>query len=232
MAALNANAVVGALGGSVRFGNLEFAVSGVGGRRYVPSFNPNQVICFGSLMFVADKLGCLHLNGAGDKARAVPIPPAEGSTVAEGGTLAVDLNALMVRINARLGPEPELEECWRTFYALASVLSQLSEDNPVPPENGFWDPSVPLPYGLRNAATLFELEIAERMRQASCSHPEFVRTADYAPTSVHDLLEGESCSSSSESSLGEDSHPSWQCNMVHAMGVDPTGGQAMTLPTL
>jgi hypothetical protein len=48
--------------------------------------------------------------------------------------------------------------------------------------------------------------------------------ADYASTSVLDLLEEESCGSSLESSPGKDNHPSRQCNMVHAEGVDPTGG--------
>jgi hypothetical protein len=41
---------------------------------------------------------------------------------------------------------------------------------------------------------------------------------------MHDLLEGESYDSSSESSPGEDSHYSWQCNIVHAARMHPTGG--------
>lgn len=82
---------------------------------------------------------------------------------------------------------------------------------------------MPLPFGLRNAVTLFELEIAERVRQVRPPHAQFVGAVDYAPASVHDLLEGESCDSSSESSPDEDSHPLWHCNMVHAAGVDPTG---------
>jgi hypothetical protein len=64
----------------------------------------------------------------------------------------------------------------------------------------------------------------ERMRQAFCPRLEFVGMADYALTLVYDLLEGESCDSSSKSSPGKDKHPSRQCNMVHAAGVDPAGG--------
>jgi hypothetical protein len=50
------------------------------------------------------------------------------------------------------------------LYALANILSQLSGDDPMPPKSDFYDPSIPLPIGLRNAATLFKLEIEERMR--------------------------------------------------------------------
>jgi hypothetical protein len=97
-------------------------------------------------------------------------------------------------------------------------------DEPMPLENDFWDPSMPLPFALRNPATLFELEITEHKRMALPPSAWFVKAADHAPTSVPDLLEGESCNSSSKSSPGEDSHPSWQCNIMQAAGVDPTGG--------
>jgi hypothetical protein len=76
----------------------------------------------------------------------------------------VDLKALAQNIDAHIGPDPEPEECRRTFYALANFLSQLMGDEPMHRESDFWDPSVPLPFGLRNAVTLFELEIAECVR--------------------------------------------------------------------
>jgi hypothetical protein len=69
----------------------------------------------------------------------------------------------------------------------------------------------------------------ERAPQAPRLHPEFIGMADYAPTSVHDLLEGESCGSSFESSPCKERHPSWQCNMVHTTVVDQTGG-AINMP--
>jgi hypothetical protein len=91
---------------------------------------------------------------------------------------------------------------------LANVLSHMMGDEPMPPENDFWDPSVTLPFGLKNAATLFELEITERTRRARPPSARIIVAADYAPTLVHDLLEGESCDSSSESSPGKENHPS------------------------
>jgi hypothetical protein len=67
MMALDVNVVAGFVGGSIRFGSLEFAVSWNGEQR-APHFSPDRIICFGNLEFVADKLGHLQLRGAGDKA--------------------------------------------------------------------------------------------------------------------------------------------------------------------
>jgi hypothetical protein len=130
--ALSVNMAAGVLEGSIHFGSLEFIINNTDGLRYVPSFNLDQAIRFGSLQFVADKLGHLHLRGARDEAHAVPISSAEGYTIAEGGTLTVDLDALARRIDTHLEPEPELEECWRTFHVLTKVLSKLAGDEPMP----------------------------------------------------------------------------------------------------
>jgi hypothetical protein len=161
MAAQGINAMAGAREDFVYFGGLEFAY---GGLRYVPTFHPNQAIRFRSLEFMADQLVHLHLSGSGNEAREVPIPRTVGSTTVEGGILAVDPDALAWNINAHLGLKAEPEECRRTFYVLANVLSQMTGDEPMPPESDFGDPSVPLPFGLRNVATLFEQKIAEHMR--------------------------------------------------------------------
>ena len=114
----------------------------------------------------------------------------------------MDLDALVRNIDTHLGPNPEPEEYYCTFCALGNILFQLMGDKPMPPESDFWDPSVPLPIGMRNAATLFELEIVKRTCRAFPPHTEFIGAADYAPTSIHNLLEMESCGSSSESSPG------------------------------
>lgn len=114
----------------------------------------------------------------------------EGSAGAEGGTLVVDLNTLMQLIDTRLGRDPKPKECQRIFYMLSNVLSQLSGGKRMPLESDFWDPSIFLPNGMRNAVTLFDLE-----------------RVNYAPTTFHDLLETVSCGSTSKSSPGEDNHP-------------------------
>jgi hypothetical protein len=108
MTALDVNAVAGSIGGSIRFGSLEFAV-GCNGEQRAPHFSPDRIICFGNLEFMADKLSHLQLRGAGDKAQAVPTPLTVGDTIAE--------------VNAHLGLELELKGCWGTFYALANILS-------------------------------------------------------------------------------------------------------------
>jgi hypothetical protein len=85
----------------------------------------------------------------------------------------------------------------------------------MPPERDFWDTSIPLPFRLRNAAALFEWELTEWKCRASPLYAQFVGMTNYAPTSVHDLLDEESSGLSSETVQHKDSHPSWQCNMVH-----------------
>ena len=55
-----------------------------------------------------------------------------------------------------------------------------------------------LPFELRNASDLFQLELAERSLAASHS-TKFVGAADYTPTSIHDLLDASSCGEGSES---------------------------------
>ena len=70
MAAPSVNTAVEVLRDSIRFGSLKFAANSAGGLRYVPNFNPDQVIRFGSLQFIAVQLDHLHLRGVG---KEVPI---------------------------------------------------------------------------------------------------------------------------------------------------------------
>jgi hypothetical protein len=53
---------------------------------------------------------------------------------------------------------PEPEQSWHIFYVLANAFTQLSWVRPMPPEAKFWDPYIALPFGMRDAATLFEQE--------------------------------------------------------------------------
>ena len=71
---------------------------------------------------------------------------------------------------------------------------------------------------MRNTATLFELKIIEPMHRPCMSSLEFDAMTDCARKSFHDLVESESCASSTESSPDEDSHPSHQCNIVIGIG--------------
>jgi hypothetical protein len=45
----------------------------------------------------------------------------------------------------QLGLDPVPKDCQRTFYALVNVLSQLSWEEPMPPEDKFWDPALHSP---------------------------------------------------------------------------------------
>jgi hypothetical protein len=74
----------------------------------------------------------------------------------------VDSDALACRIDTYLGINPEPEQSWHVFYALANTFAQLSGGAPMPPEVEFQDPSVSLPSGMRDATTIFERKLARR----------------------------------------------------------------------
>lgn len=106
---------------------------------------------------LADRLGQLHLcEGTKPLPRMLPQDPAPWGH----DLIAIDSNTLVWRIKAHLGLNPELEWSRRAFYRLASTFCQVSRGRPIPQETEFWDPSVSLPYSLRNAVELFEWELA------------------------------------------------------------------------
>ena len=62
MAHFSATLAVAGSGDTIRFGSLEFPVLSPAGMRVPPIFEPSQAFLFGSLNFVADRLGVLHLH--------------------------------------------------------------------------------------------------------------------------------------------------------------------------
>ena len=62
MAHFSATPTVAGSGDTIRFGSLEFPTLSPARMRVPPVFEPSQAFLFGSLDFVADRLGVLHLR--------------------------------------------------------------------------------------------------------------------------------------------------------------------------
>ena len=62
MAHFSATLAVAGSGDMIRFASLEFPALSLTGMRVPPVFKPSLAFLFGSLEFVADRLGVLHLR--------------------------------------------------------------------------------------------------------------------------------------------------------------------------
>jgi hypothetical protein len=129
---------------------------------HVLNFLPSHALRFGDLDFVANHR--LHLC-EGDV--ALPCTPLQNPRPTHRGPVIVDSNALACRIDTYLGINPEPEQSWHVFYALANTFAQLSWGAPMPPEVEFWEPNVSLPSGMRDATTIFERKLARCSRFSS-----------------------------------------------------------------
>ena len=62
MTHFSATLAVTGSGDTIRFGSLEFPALSPAGMRVPPVYEPSQAFLFGSLNFIADRLGVLHLR--------------------------------------------------------------------------------------------------------------------------------------------------------------------------
>jgi hypothetical protein len=117
------------------------------GIRIIPNHALNN-----DLDFVADHLDQLQLSEEN-------AAPPHISTLDHGPACAsptiVDSDVLACRINAYLGPNPELELSRHVFYVLVNAFAQLSGGRHLPLEAEFWNPSTALPSEMRDAIALF-----------------------------------------------------------------------------
>ena len=121
-------------------GLLEFPALSPVGMRVPPIFEPSQAFLFGSLDFVADRLGILHLR---EEARN-PAPVGATSSI-DSGTRDFDGAASALHSEQTLCSNLTVSNIRLVIYSLFTILCQLSRGTmlsvPQPPHDRF-------PYGL------------------------------------------------------------------------------------
>ena len=106
-----------------RFGSLEFPALPPIGMWVSPIFEPSQAFLFGSLDFIVDRLGVLHLH----EEALVSAPVGGGASSVSSGT-PDDLNdeAPALRSKPMLGSNPTVSNVHTILYSLFHIFHQLS----------------------------------------------------------------------------------------------------------
>ena len=121
---------------------------------------------------------------------------------------------MLRRISLFMASNPAVEDVNLVLFSLANVSRQLAGGPPLAPPRSF---SEQLPFGLRNAASVYVREVhkaAQRFQPAS----QFVGMMESYPDSVHDFLCYEDplsdSSSTGDNHLGGTSAPPRMCAMA------------------
>ena len=189
MAHFFATLAVAGSGDMIRFGSLEFPALSPAGIWVPPVFEPSQAFLFGSLNFVTDWLGVLHLR---EEAHA-PTPVGGASSI-NFGMHGFDDAASAVLFKQTLCSNPIVSNIHAVIYLLFSIFRRLPRGTPLspmqPPYNRF-------SYGLASSTNAYAWGL-RRMPAPPPLASEFVGMASYAPTYFLDLMDddGESDGSS------------------------------------
>jgi len=219
-------------GEMIRFGSLEFPAIPRDGSWAPPPFPPSQTFQFGSLEFITDQLGALHLHEeeAAPADTEEPAPPPKPRNLRRRRSVrwrvkkhrpSQPTRAVLHRISLMMASNPAVEDVNLVCFSLANVSQQLAGGPPLVPPRSF---SEQLPFGLRNAASVYAREVrkaAQRFQPTS----QFVGMTESYPDSIHDLLCYEN--PLSDSSCTGDNRPGCtsvpQCMCAMADGDPPQG---------
>ena len=113
---------------TIRFGSLEFPALSPARMQVPPIFEPPQAFLFGSLNFVADRLGVLHLR----EEAHVPAP-VEGAPSVNSGTHGFDDVASTLLSEQTLCSNPAVSNIHAVIYLLFSIFCRLLGKTPLSP---------------------------------------------------------------------------------------------------
>ena len=120
MAHFSATPAVAGSGDTIRFGSLESPVPSPTRMRVPPVFEPSQAFLFGSLDFIIDRLGLLHLH---EETRD-PAPIGETSSI-DSGTRDFDGAASALHSEQTLCSNPAVSNMHTVIYSLFTISRRL-----------------------------------------------------------------------------------------------------------
>jgi len=154
-------------GETICFGSLEFSSISRDGLWAPPPFPPSRTFQFGSLEFVTDQLGALHLHEEEATLASIeePSAPTKPHDLRRRRSVrrrikkrkpSQPTRAVLRRIALMMASNPAVEDVNLVLFSLANVSRQLARGPPLPTPRSF---SERLPFGLRNSASVYAREV-------------------------------------------------------------------------